>query len=375
MRVAIVNDQLIAVEVLRRVVQTEPSHEIAWIAKDGAEAVQKACADRPDVILMDLVMPTMDGAEATQRIMQSAPCPILVVTGDVARNFSLVCQALGYGAFDAVMTPALTGESPAKAGAELLAKLAKVDGVARRIKMSRSTTASDSTILKAIHRSASERATGDSGLRLAAAAAAAQRAIASEQFLNAPPILLIGASTGGPPALEAILCQLPEDFPGSIIIAQHIGAEFVGELATWLNDRCRLKVRLALNGDVPEKGTVLIANSAQHLQLRKAGTLGYTLDPILSPYKPSVDVLFQSFAQHWATPCVAALLTGMGDDGAQGLLDLRKVGWHTVAQDKESCVVYGMPKAATLIGAASRVLQLRDMAGHFESLIRQMAAK
>lgn len=375
MRVAIVNDQLIAVEVLRRVVHSAPTHEIAWIAKDGAEAVQKAQADRPDVILMDLVMPTMDGAEATRRIMQSAACPILVVTNDVARNFSLVCQALGYGAFDAVMTPELTTETPAKAGAELLAKLAKVDGVTRRIKSSASTSASDSMIMKAIHRSASNRVASDSGLRLAAAAAAAERAIASEQFMNAPPVLLIGASTGGPPALEAILSQLSADFPGAIIIAQHIGAEFVGELATWLKDRCPLKVRLALNGDVPEKGTALIANSAQHLQLRKAGTLGYTLDPILCPYKPSVDVLFQSFAQHWATPCVAALLTGMGDDGAQGLLDLRKHGWHTVTQDKESCVVYGMPKAAALIGAASRVIPLRDMPTHFESLIRQMASK
>lgn len=375
MRVAIVNDQLIAVEVLRRVVQSDSAHQIAWIAKDGVEAVQKAIADRPDVILMDLVMPEMDGAEATRQIMHSAPCPILVVTGDVSRNFSLVCQALGYGAFDAVMTPTVTTESPAKAGAELLTKLAKVEGVARRIKMSRSTTASDSTIMKAIHLSASDRATGDSGLRLAAAAAAAQRAIASEQFQNAPPVLLIGASTGGPPALETILSQMPADFPGAIIIAQHIGAEFVGELATWLNDRCPLKVRLALNGDVPEKGVVLIANSAQHLQLRKAGTLGYTLDPILCPYKPSVDVLFQSFAQHWASPCVASLLTGMGDDGAQGLLDLRRAGWHTVAQDRESCIVYGMPKAATLIGAASRVLPLREMATHFEGLIRQMAAK
>ncbi len=375
MRVAIVNDQLIAVGVLRRVVQSEPSHTIAWIAKDGDEAVQKAIADRPDVILMDLVMPKMDGAEATKLIMQSAPCPILVVTGDVARNFSLVCQALGHGAFDAVMTPSLATEAPVKAGAELLAKFTKVEGVSRRIKSAASTSASDSTILKAIQVSASDRAASDSGLRLAAAAAAAQRAIAAEQFMNAPPVLLIGASTGGPPALETILSKFPADFPGAVVIAQHIGGEFVGELATWLKDRCKLKVRLAMNGDVPTRGVVLVANSTQHLQLRKAGTLGYTLDPILCPYKPSVDVLFQSFAQHWATPCVAALLTGMGDDGAQGLLDLRRAGWHTVAQDKESCVVYGMPKAATLIGAASRVLPLKDMAVHFEALIRRMAAK
>lgn len=375
MKVAIVNDQLIAIEVLRRVVESDPAHSVAWIAKDGAEAIQKAAADRPDVILMDLVMPKVDGAEATKIIMQTSPCPILVVTGDVARNFSLVCQALGHGAFDAVMTPSLASGTPAKAGAELLAKLAKVDGVSRRIRASASTTASDSTIMRAIQYTVSDRNASDSGTRLASAAAAAQRALAAEHFSNAPPVLLIGASTGGPPALEAILSKLPQDFPACVIIAQHIGSEFVGELTTWLKDRCKLRIRLASNGDIPVKSTVLVANSTQHLQLRKAGTLGYTLDPILCPFKPSVDVLFQSFAQHWSAPCVAALLTGMGDDGAQGLLDLRRAGWHTVAQDKESCVVYGMPKAAALIGAASKVLPLKDMPAHFETIIRRLASR
>src|SRR5262245_40295700 len=134
MRVAIVNDQKLAAEALRRVVLSDPRHEIAWVAEDGEEAVRRCAQDTPDVILMDLVMPRVNGAEATRRIMQQSPCAILVVTAGVSKNFQLVCDALGHGAYDAVTTPALGCNSPAQAGAELLAKLDGVDRVNRRLR-------------------------------------------------------------------------------------------------------------------------------------------------------------------------------------------------------------------------------------------------
>jgi two-component system response regulator WspF len=174
-------------------------------------------------------------------------------------------------------------------------------------------------------------------------------------------VLALGASTGGPDALAHLLQALPAGFPAGAVVVQHIAADFAPSLATWLQARCPLPVRLARDGDEIRAGEVLLAGTDDHLIVRADRRLGYTADPPENPYRPSVDVFFHSLAAAWPRPGVAVLLTGMGSDGARGLLRLRQLGWHTLTQDQASCVVYGMPRAAAEIQAACQVLPLAQI--------------
>jgi len=332
MRVAIANDSALATEALRRVLAADPRHTISWMARDGDEAVRRCCADRPDVVLMDLVMPVLNGAEATRQIMQRCPCAVLVVTSTVAGNFDLVCQALSHGAYDAVCTPPLAGPAAARAGAELLAKLERVERVNHHLAC---------------------------GAAEAEPESKPPEEAAPAWLASAPmPLVAIGASTGGPAALEAILARWPPGFPAALVIAQHIALEFAALLADWLDQRSELTVRLAVPGDRPQAGVALVANGAEHLLLTPQRTWTYSPAPHDCAYQPSVDALFHSLAAHWPWPSVAVLLTGIGRDGAEGLLELREKGWHTIAQDEATSVVYGMPQAARRLGAARRILAL-----------------
>lgn len=344
MRVAIVNDLRIATEALRRVVCSRAGYSVAWTAASGEEAVRQCEKDPPDVVLMDLLMPGMNGAEATRHIMQRRPCPILVVTATVAGNFSLVCEALSHGAFDAVATPVLGDRPPGEAGAALLTKLDHVNKIRSRIESQAGGPA------PAVVGPAGQAAAG--GPRL--------------------PLVAIGASTGGPQAVRAILSKWPRDFSAGVLVAQHISADFATSLTDWLSDGCELAVRRARDGDRPQSGVVLVAGTDDHLAMRADGTLVYTREPVGNPFRPSVDVLFQSLARHWPSRSVGVLLTGIGRDGAQGLLELRRAGWHTIAQDQRTSVVYGMPQAARQIGAAAEILPIDEIAA---SAARRIAMK
>jgi two-component system response regulator WspF len=327
MRVAIVNDLALAREVLRRLVSSVPSYTIAWTAADGAEAVRKAAADQPDVILMDLVMPVLDGVEATRRIMLQSPCPILLVTSSVCGNFAKVYEAMSHGGLDAVNTPTLGCDGKLQNGEALLARLANL--AKARNAMPAPTVAPPATVRT------------------------------SEP---APPLAALGASTGGPEALARILELFPAELSAAVVVIQHIAAEFAPSLASWLQGRSRLRVRVAKSGDAPVAGEVLLAGSNDHLILNREGRLIYTPDPADYPFRPSVDVFFSSLAASWPRPGVAAVLTGMQSDGARGLLQLRRAGWLTLAQDRESSVVSSMPQAAVQLGAACHVLPPAEIA-------------
>jgi two-component system response regulator WspF len=330
MRIAIVNDLALAREVLRRLVLSVPGYSVAWTAENGEEAVRKAAQDRPDAILMDLVMPVMDGAEATRRIMAQSPCPILLVTSSVSGNFNLVYRAMGHGGLDAVNTPTFGPDRAVRDGEGILARLAK--------------------LAQARHTPAvmPPPAAGGASLPLDPAL---------------PFVVALGASTGGPEALAQILKGLPVPCPAAVVAVQHIAADFAPGLARWLESQGRLPVRPARDGDELRPGEVLLAASDDHLVLRPDRRLAYTADPADYPYRPSVDVFFHSLASAWPRPGAAVVLTGMGSDGALGLLRLRGLGWHTIAQDQASCVVYGMPKAAAERRAACQVLPLADIPG------------
>jgi chemotaxis response regulator CheB len=320
MRIAIVNDVLLAAEAMRRALLAGTKHEIAWTASNGKEALDRCQADRPDLLLMDLVMPVMDGVEATRAIMATAPCPILIVTGSVNGNTARVFEAMGAGALDAVQTPALF-DSTSPAGAA--AFCSKVE-----------------TILRLV---------GDKPPKPASAIIPG---------IAARSLIAIGASAGGPAALAVLLRDIPADFPAGIVIIQHVDAHFAPGLASWLSEHSQLPVRLAREGDAIRSGQVLVAGANDHLILRRNGHLGYTPDPADYSYRPSVDVFFHSVARCWRGEVVGVLLTGMGRDGAGGLKALREHGYHTIAQDRASSAVYGMPKAAVELGAASEVLPL-----------------
>jgi len=175
-------------------------------------------------------------------------------------------------------------------------------------------------------------------------------------------LVAIWASSGGPQALAEVLKRLPADFSSAIIIVQHVDSQFSQGLADWLDQQISLPVRLAIKGDLPEAGNILLAGSDDHLVLTSSGQLEYVEEPKAMPYRPSVDVFWDSLRKYWGGDLTAVLLTGMGRDGAESMLELHRHGAYTIAQNKESCAVFGMPKAAIAIKAARRVCGLEDIA-------------
>jgi two-component system response regulator WspF len=339
MRIAIVNDMMMAVEAVRRIIAASSSHQLAWVALDGEEAVARSAEDTPDLILMDLIMPRLDGIEATRRIMRNNPCAIVVVTASVTDNSSKVFEAMGAGALDAVNTPVLEGVSSTDGAQPLLAKI--------------------ETIRKLIGAPAGAKP----GTRL--------EAPRSSPGDHPESLVVIGASAGGPAALAKVLSQLPSDFPAPVILVQHVDVQFARGLADWLQYATPLKVRIAEEGDQPASGTVLVAGTDDHLIFSSPGRLGYVHEPSDCSYRPSVDVFFRSVERFWEGTVVAALLTGMGRDGAEGLRALKDRGHHTIAQDKASSAVYGMPKAAAQLGAATEILPIDKIGPRVVELISQ----
>lgn len=324
MKIGIVNDLKIAIETMRQVLRAAPEHDLIWIAKNGAEAVEFCLKETPDLILMDLMMPVMDGVESTRRIMKQTPTAILIVTSTVAGHSSKVFEAMGAGALDVVATPVFGDTGAAEGGKALLDKIRRI----ARLQGDTSTASSRGSV-------PARKAAGEkpSGLLVA-----------------------IGCSTGGPKILVNVLEKFPKTFPGSVVVIQHMDQKFTPGLVDWLDTQVPMSVKIARQGDFPEIGKILLACTDDHLTMTPKKILLYTKEPRDNFYHPSVDVFFNSVAQCWPGRGIAVLLTGMGKDGAEGLLALRRLGWYTIAQDQSTSIVYGMPKAAADIDAACDIL-------------------
>lgn len=330
MKIAIANDVAMAAEALRRVVASTAEHQVLWIARDGLEAVRLCNENRPDLILMDLNMPELDGVEATRQIMQQCPCAILVVTGRPQDNVNQVFRALGAGALDVTATPVLQGLPGGGGDAELLAKI--------------------KTIGKLIRHSGGNEALARNGNGNGNGNERKEAPVTS--------LIAIGASTGGPLAVSKMLAGwIPA--PGcAIVVVQHIDENFAPHFAKWMGEQLDMPVRVIDDGDELVAGCVLIAKTNDHLTLDQYHRLRYDAEPRDYAYRPSVDVFFHCVARHWKGEAVGVLLTGMGRDGGDGLLAMRRAGKSTIAQDQASSAVYGMPRAAAELDAAQQILPL-----------------
>jgi two-component system response regulator WspF len=324
MRIGIANDSPTAAEALRRALATAGEHQVAWVARTGADAV-RLCRDLPpDLVLMDLAMPVLDGVEATRRIMREAPCAILIVTAAPQDNVGQVFRALGAGALDVTATPVLLG----RGGEDAL--LTKIRTIAKLI-------------------SAAPAAPPTPSAAPAAAGPAVTRLVA------------IGASTGGPVALARVLARWRPPPDTAAVVVQHIDPAFAYQLARWLGEQTGVPVRTIAGGDALEGGLVQVAASDDHLRLTPGHRFAYDAHPRDEVYRPSIDVFFHSVARYWDRNAAGVLLTGMGRDGASGLLAMRQAGQGTIAQDEASSAVYGMPRAAAELGAAEKILSLDNI--------------
>ena len=349
MKIAIANDVAMAAEALRRVVASTAEHQVLWIARTGAEAVRMCAENRPDLILMDLNMPELDGVEATRQIMEHSPCAILVVTGRPQDNVNQVFRALGAGALDVTATPVLQGQPGGDS--ELLAKIRTMDKLIRH---------SGGNQAMAPRTAAGTTGNGHGN---------AHGAEAHDTPVRVRSLLAIGASTGGPMAVSKMLAGWTPPRGCAIVVVQHIDQHFADNFARWLGEQLDMPVRSAEEGDELAAGTVLIAKSNDHLTLDINYRLRYDANPKEYAYRPSVDVFFHCVAQHWKGEAIGVLLTGMGRDGAEGLLAMRRAGHTTIAQDQASSAVYGMPRAAAELDAAQMVLPLTKIGPVLRSLL------
>jgi two-component system, chemotaxis family, protein-glutamate methylesterase/glutaminase len=338
-RVLVVDDSLTARKHLVEVLRADPELEVAGEAEDGKRAIELCKTLRPDVITLDMMLPLMSGVAVTEYVMAYSPTPILIVSSSTNRgDLYKTYDALAAGAVDVFEKP--TGNDP--------------DGLWERGLVSRVKIVSRIRVITHIR----------GKLGLSGRTPADPVTFETRHGATRKSVIAIGGSTGAPAAIVEILRGLPPGFPIPILLVIHIGDLFSAALAEWLDGQSTLPVRYARDGEaLPALGQagVLMAPSGLHLVVQR-GKLRLTSDRERNSCRPSIDVLFESLAKEIAGETAACLLTGMGRDGAAGLLALRHAGALTIAQDKASSVVFGMPREAIEIGAADRVLALDQIA-------------
>jgi len=348
-RAFIIDDSALMRQLLTSILSSDPSIQVVGTAPDPVSAWRKIKELEVDVLTLDVEMPRMDGLTFLDKLMQHRPMPVVMVSSLTERGCSTTIRALELGAVDFVTKPKLDLAAGTEAlGGEICTK---VKMAARARVRRRAAVAAGATT------SATE---GGSG---AARASAGQWHGAS--FAEATHrVVCIGASTGGTEALRVLLTALPADSPG-IVIVQHMPEKFTRSFADRLNELCRIEVREAQDGDRVRPGLALIAPGSRHMRIARSGAeyrVQVVMEEPVNRHRPSVDVLFESAARALGPNAVAVMLTGMGNDGARGMKLMRDAGARTIAQDEETCVVFGMPREAIQAGAVEQILPLESIA-------------
>ncbi len=338
-RVLVVDDSALMRKLLPQIIESDAKIEVVGTASNGDFALRKIGELKPDVVTLDLEMPGLNGIEVLKQIMRKYKTPVVVVSSHTTEGASITMRALGLGAVDFVAKPADIATRVAEVTHELVSKI-KV--------------AAESKGIHAVPEM-------ESGAKKPA------------KFSNRPAVkvIAIGISTGGPNALQYVLSQLPADFPGAIVIVQHMPEGFTNLFARRLDDTCALQVKEAQPGDLLLAGRALVSPGNRHMRVKRLplGDVAILSDEErVNGHRPSVDVLFHSMAREFSSQGVGILMTGMGEDGAEGMGAMKAVGALTIAQSEDSCVVYGMPKAAVERGFAMRVVSLDGLSQTLQAL-------
>jgi two-component system, chemotaxis family, protein-glutamate methylesterase/glutaminase len=340
-KILVADDSFLVRQVLTDILQQAPDLEVAGWACNGREAVDLTLSLKPQLVIMDLLMPVMDGLSAIEEIMTSAPTPVLVLSAALDDSeVSHAFTAIKRGALDVMEKPAVDDSwALEEFGARLIEKVRLLSGI---------------RVIRHPKRS----------LRCPGAAEIATT------FGAHPRILAIGASTGGPKAVMTLLKSLPAGFPATIFVVQHIADGFAAGFASWLDRECAIPVRLAVDGARYAPGEAVIAPDACHLTVTD-GRIRLIQTPPVNCCRPSIDVFFSSLAQEPCDQVVSVLLTGMGRDGAHGMLQIKERGGTTLVQDESSCAVFGMPREAIRLKAVDQVLAIDCMSAAILKLFAQ----
>ena len=343
-KVLVVDDSAVVRQVLTGLLEQDPDITVLGAVADPLFAMERMKRQWPDVILLDIEMPRMNGISFLKKIMKEHPTPVIICSSHTEKGAATTLQALSAGAIDIITKPQVNADDFLVQAAGDLIRMVKAAARAN-IKNLKPTGASPTQVPQKF----------SADVVLAAPRQGINPATAR--------VIVMGASTGGTQAIESILTVLPADAPG-IVIVQHMPEKFTALFAQRLNGLCTVEVREAQNDDEVIPGRVLIAPGGRHMLLKRRGTeyrVEVVAGPLVNRHCPSVDVLFRSAAKCAGKNATGIIMTGMGDDGARGLKEMRDTGAYTLAQDEATCVVYGMPKEAVMRGAVAKSLALADI--------------
>lgn len=352
-RVMVVDDSPFMRKAIERMLDA-PDIRVVGTARDGQDALDKLAEVQPDIVTLDVEMPRMDGLTCLKRIMAAHPMPVLMVSSLTQEGAQATLEALAAGAVDFIpKESSLASSSVLQMQQELQEKIRKL-ARSPKFKQDKAPSASPTSLVSPTSRVS--HAVGGS--------------IPGQPRAE---LMLIGCSTGGPKALQDLLPALPANFPVPILVVQHMPATFTKPFAERLDSLCQVQVKEAVDGEAPRAGTVYVAPGGLHLFYRTRGNSAFlelNPEPADTLHRPSVDTMFLSVAEHCARQVFAAILTGMGSDGARGMTALKAKGAHTLAEAEETCVVYGMPKAAVERRCVDAIAPLTDIArilrAHFQ---------
>jgi len=359
-RVLIADDSAFMRKVLHSILLAEPGFEVAGEARDGREAVSQSESLKPDVITMDINMPHLDGLQATEQIMSTNPRPIVVVSSESKEGAEITLKALQLGAIDFVAKPNSGVDLDMSSVRDELVRKLRVAAKVRVVRTASRT--------KVAHEVASSAPRTEPGPKTESPRAAAQPAKSSGKF----PLVVIAASTGGPATLMKFLPAFPREFPGALLIVQHMPGTFTSQFSQQLSEACAVRVKEAEAGDILAPGTAYICPGSHHMRVSATGRVTLDDGPRILGYRPCADVTLESAAEYAGPLSIGVVMTGMGNDGVRGAQAMKSVGGYIIAQDEATSVIFGMNAEAIRNGAVDQVLPIENIFAAIEKRVLQV---